>query len=226
MGRREKKTTKINREKILLTATRLVKERGVANISLADISKAVKISKGTLYYYYPSKSDLVFDITEQSMNHMTRKIIDWVEKSREAKAPEDILKVVFDTILKARSRGQIHLYIIQEALMDESLRKRFCEEYAKWRKMIEEGLNRILPEGKNNSGLARIILVTIYGLLLQTLIGAERAPLDEITSFFIDAGRKVEAPVSKQDKFSAPSADAVSGAIPAAGPIASPNPEA
>ncbi len=226
MGRREKKTTKINREKILLTATRLIKERGVANISLADISKAVRISKGTLYYYYPSKSDLVFDITEQSMNHMTRKIIDWVEKSREAKAPEDILKVVFDTILKARSRGQIHLYIIQEALMDESLRKRFCEEYAKWRKMIEEGLNRILPEGKNNSGLARIILATIYGLLLQTLIGAEKVPLDEITSFFVDAGRKVEAPASKQGNFTTPSEIDASEAAAAADSASSPIPEA
>lgn len=188
MGRREKKTTKINRERILLVATRLIKERGVSDISLADIAAAVKISKGTLYYYYPSKSDLIFDITEQSMNHMTRKIIQWVEKSREETPPQDILKVVFDTILKARSRGQIHLYLILEALRDEALRKRFCDEYAKWRGMIEEGLGQVLPGGKNNALLARIILATIYGLLLQSLIGVEKAPLDDITEFFVSAG--------------------------------------
>ena len=221
MGRREKKTTKINREKILLTATRLIKERGVANISLADISQAVKISKGTLYYYYPSKSDLVFDITEQSMNHMTQKILQWVEKGREAKTPEEILKVVFDAILKARSRGQIHLYIIQEALMDESLRKRFCEEYSKWRKMIEEGINQLLPEGKNNQLLARIILATIYGLLLQTLIGVERAPLDDISSFFIDAGRKADGPKRRPNLPNQPAPEAAEGdsEAPAAVPV-------
>ena len=187
MGRREKKTTKVNRERILLIASRLIKEKGVSHISLADIAAAVKISKGTLYYYYPSKGDLIFDITEQSMNHMTRKILQWVEKSREETSPEDILKVVFDTILKARSRGQIHLYLILEALMDEALRKRFCDEYGKWRDMIHTGLNQVLPEGKNNAVLARVILATIYGLLMQTLLGVEKAPLDEISRFFVTA---------------------------------------
>jgi AcrR family transcriptional regulator len=187
MGRREKKSTKINREKILLTATRLIKERGVSNVSLADIAGAVKISKGTLYYYYPSKSDLIFDITELSMDHMTKKIFEWVEKSREVTSPEDILKIVFDTVLKARSRGQIHFYLILEALTDEPLRKRFCDEYTRWRDMIEEGLNGVLPAGKNNPVLARIMLATIYGLLLQSLLGVEKTPLDDITSFLVSA---------------------------------------
>jgi AcrR family transcriptional regulator len=196
MGRKEKKSTKINREKILLIATRLIKENGISNISLADIAAAVKISKGTLYYYYPSKSDLIFDITEQSMNHMTRKLIQWVEKSKQETSPADILRVVFDTILKARSRGQIHVYLILEALMDESLRKRFCDEYQKWRSMIEEGLNQVLPNGRNNSVLARVMLATIYGLLIQTLLGVEKAPVDDITGFLVSAGGPILPPAA------------------------------
>jgi len=187
MGRREKKTTKTNRERILVAATRLMKEKGVAYISLADIAEAVKISKGTLYYYYPSKGDLIFDITEQSMNHMTRKIIDWVEKSREEKPAEDILKIVFDTILKARSRGQIHLYLILEALTSEQLRKRFCDEYEKWRSMIQEGLDRIRPGGGDNAILSGIVLAAIYGLLIQNLLGVPKPPLDHIGRFFLSA---------------------------------------
>ncbi len=187
MGRREKKTTKINRERILLVATRLMKEKGVAYISLADIAAAVKISKGTLYYYYPSKGDLIFDITEQSMNHMTRKIIEWVEKSREETPAEDILKIVFDTILKTRSRGQIHLYLILEALTDDALRKRFCDEYEKWRSMIRQGLDRIQPQGRDNAALSGIILAAIYGLLIQNLLGVPKPPLDQISRFFLSA---------------------------------------
>lgn len=187
MGRKEKKTTKINREKILFTAARLMKERGVSNISLSDIAKAVKISKGTLYYYYPSKHDLVFDIAEQSMNHMTQKIFQWLEKSKEDVPPSEILKIVFDTILRAKSRGQIHFYLMLEALSDESLRERFCQEYAKWKEMILDGLNRILPQGKENSLLSQIILASIYGFLLQTLLGLEKPPLDQISKFLVMA---------------------------------------
>ena len=187
MGRKEKKTTKFNREKILFTAARLMKERGVSNISLSDIARTVKISKGTLYYYYPSKHDLVFDIAEQSMNHMTQKIFQWVEKSKEDVRPDEILKIVFDTIIRAKSRGQIHFYLMLEALSDETLRQRCCQEYAKWKEMILDGLNRILPQGKENSLLSQIILASIYGFLLQTLLGMEKPPLDQISTFLITA---------------------------------------
>jgi AcrR family transcriptional regulator len=188
MGRKEKKTTVVNRERILNTAARLIKEKGVSRISLADIANAAKISKGTLYYYYPSKGALVFDVAEHSMNLMTQKIFSWVERSREGTSPEDILKIVFDTILKARSRGQIHLYLILEALSDEALRGKFCDEYGKWLAMIQSGLERILPQRKDAALLAQIILAAIYGLLLQSLLGAPRPPLEEISRFFVSAG--------------------------------------
>jgi AcrR family transcriptional regulator len=183
MGRREKKTTKINREKILLTATRLIKERGIANISLADISAEVKISKGTLYYYYPSKSALVFDITEQSMNHMTDKIVKWVEKSKPGTPPEQILRLVMDALLKTRGRAQVHLYLLQESLLDDGVRRRFSEEYGKWLGIIESGLSRIFPDNPDTATLSRIILATIYGLIVQTLLGADKPDIERIAAY-------------------------------------------
>jgi AcrR family transcriptional regulator len=183
MGRRQKRTTRINKDKILLAATRLIKERGVAGLSLADISAEVGISKGTLYYYYPSKSALVFDITEQNMNHMTAKIIQWIEKSSQGTRPKDILKVVLETILKGRARGQVHLYLIQEAMNDEILRRRFSQEYAKWGSMFEQGLNKIFPGNPENAVLAKLMLAAVYGLLIQGLLGGEKPATDRIAGF-------------------------------------------
>jgi AcrR family transcriptional regulator len=200
MGRRQKTTTFINRERILSTAARLIKEKGVSLISLADIAAAVKISKGTLYYYYPAKSDLIFAIAEESMNQMTQKILRWVEKSRDGTAPENILKIVFDTILRARSRGQIHLYLILEALNDAALRRRFCDEYGRWLTMIRCGLDRILPAGKDTALLAQIILAAIYGFLLCSFIDAPRPPLDEISRFFVSASSAAGADPAEADE--------------------------
>ena len=194
MGRKPKTTTALNRARILDTTARLIKERGLSAISLADIASAVHMSKGTLHYYYPSKSELIFDIAEQSMNHMTQKIFRWVDKSREATSPEDILKIVFDTILKARSRGQIHLYLILEALTDEALRKRFCDEYAKWLDIIKSGLDSILPPGRDTALLSQIILTTIYGLIVRSFLGASKPPLEEISRFLVSSPAALSAP--------------------------------
>ena len=49
------------RERILESAAALMEERSFFDISLADIARAARISKGTLYYYYNSRYFVRFD---------------------------------------------------------------------------------------------------------------------------------------------------------------------
>ncbi len=174
------------REKIIQAASRLIIENGIANTSLADIAREVGISKGTLYYYYPSKGELIFDISERHMRFITDKIFTWIEGSRKGLQPEELLKVVFRTIISSETRGHIHVYLIQEALTaDSSLKARFVQEYDKWAKLIEEGLRKINDDDQETdySTLSRIILPLIDGLLVQHLLGARKNFLDEITRY-------------------------------------------
>src|SRR6056297_2174349 len=137
-----------NREKIIQTAAKLIIEKGVANTSLADIADEVGISKGTLYYYYSSKGDLIFDISVRHMEHITNTIISWVESQGRREGAERVLRMVVETVLKSETRGYIHFYLIQEALSGnhESLRVRFTEEYDRWIDLIGEGMRLIMPE--------------------------------------------------------------------------------
>ena len=60
MVQKKKRNSKSdNKAKILKSAIRLIGENGVEGTSLSDIAKDVGISKGTLYYYYSTKSDIV-----------------------------------------------------------------------------------------------------------------------------------------------------------------------
>jgi len=52
------------RDLILQQGNRLFAERGFAAISLEDIAAAVGIKRESLYYYYPGKYDLLYDIIE------------------------------------------------------------------------------------------------------------------------------------------------------------------
>lgn len=58
------------REHIFQTALRLFFERGYDNTSLKDIAEAAQVSTGTLYRYFPTKSDLLFQIRENSQKHL------------------------------------------------------------------------------------------------------------------------------------------------------------
>jgi AcrR family transcriptional regulator len=172
------------REKIIQVASHLIIENGIANTSLADIAREVGISKGTLYYYYPSKGELIFDISERHMRFITDKIFAWIEGSRKGLQPEDLLKVVFRTIISSQTRGHIHVYLIQEALTSNSpLKQRFVQEYENWARLIEQGLRKINDDDADYSTMSRVILPLIDGLLVQHLLGARESFLDEITRY-------------------------------------------
>jgi AcrR family transcriptional regulator len=47
----------------------------VEKTSLAEISAKAKISKGTLYYHFSTKNDLVFAVTEMHMESLTENLL-------------------------------------------------------------------------------------------------------------------------------------------------------
>ena len=67
MARTAKGSGRDNRRKILETAMDMIGRKGVDKITLSGISEASGISKGTLYYYYSTKNDLIFDIADLHM---------------------------------------------------------------------------------------------------------------------------------------------------------------
>ncbi len=184
------------REKIIQGASKLMIERGIANTSLADIADEVGISKGTLYYYYPSKGELIFDISERHIRHITNKIFAWMEESGTGLQPEEVLRLVFKIIVSSHTRGNIHVYLIQEALTDSPfLKRRFVQEYKNWQDLIEDGLKRILAKGKDYKLLAGVILAALDGLLLQHLLGVQHVPLDDISRYLLNAQTEQETTV-------------------------------
>ncbi len=187
-----------NREKIIQAAAKLIIEKGVANTSLADIADEVGISKGTLYYYYATKGDLIFDISVRHMEHITNTIIAWINGHGRDPQPELVLQMVIETVLKSETRGYIHFYLIQEALSGnhESLKIRFTEEYDRWLDLIEQGLRLILPKDTDFKTISRVLLSAIDGLLVQNLLGQGPLPLREISRFFAYSKGELTRPVS------------------------------
>lgn len=178
-------TSPNTKQKIIDIARTLMMEKGVADTSLSDIAKAAGISRGTLYYYYPSKSGLVCDITEQHFNSITEKLVSWIDSADKQTTPEEILKVVFETILKQKTRTKLHLYLLQDAALNNpQTMAYFREKYKEWRLLIENELNKVFA-GNCDRVRARsfIILAALDGLIIQTVVGSETIPLEEIVEY-------------------------------------------
>ena len=163
--------------------------KGASQTSLSDIARAVGISKGTLYYYYPSKSELIFDITDRHMRQVTRDLLNWISHTREELPPQRILQVVYSSLLKVEKRGVLHLYLIQEAVSyNPSLQQRFLEIYREWQQMLLEGLTEILGPQEDNEILAELILASLDGVIIQSVLGRKKIPIEEMTKFLLKKG--------------------------------------
>ena len=180
------KKEKGNRDKILNAATELIIKKGPRNTSLADIAESVDISKGTLYYYYKTKSELIYDVTEKHMDNITHQILNKMRLLKKGSSPMMILEMVFDTVLEAQTRTQLHIYLLHEAITNnEFLKERFRDTYQKWKYLFVRGLGDYLEDKNRTKTLAELILACIDGTMIQKMLGIKNAPISEVSAFLL-----------------------------------------
>jgi AcrR family transcriptional regulator len=69
-GLRERKKRR-TRQHIADTAARLFGERGYEHVAVVDVAEAAEVSEQTVYNYFPTKQDLVFDLEEDLSDRLT-----------------------------------------------------------------------------------------------------------------------------------------------------------
>ncbi|MBS3757184.1 MAG: TetR/AcrR family transcriptional regulator [Desulfobacterales bacterium] len=180
------------RQQIVEAATQVIARKGVEKTSLNDIAEAAGISKGSLYYYYASKNDLIFDITETHINQISRNLFDIIENSRETTEWKDILNILFERIMAAETRGRLHLYLLQQALNGNTeLAERFRKKYGEWNATIREGFSKIDLESSEYTVLSTLIIAALDGCLIQSMLGLNISPATEIINYL-----DVKVPIS------------------------------
>jgi AcrR family transcriptional regulator len=173
----------VKRQKIIEAGSRLVVQKGIEKTSLADIAEEAGISKGSLYYYYASKNELIFDITEAHINQISENLFTIIEESKGNASWEELLKILFERILDADTRGRLHLYLVQQALNDNNdLKQRFRKKYQEWKIMITEGFAMLEPNVTNQNVLSSLIIAALDGFLIQSLLELDTISGDDFVS--------------------------------------------
>lgn len=177
-----------NRQKIIDAATNLVMERGVKGTSLADIARTAGISKGTLFYHFSAKDDLIYELTNQHFDELTRASLKRVAQMQDTSLSELLYDGLL-TILQAEDRGKLNLYLLQEAVTENPLlQNRFAAKYQEFNQMMREYLDIVLPQiDPEKSKILSILLVSILdGLIIQWLLNPDAIPVKDIAALIAD----------------------------------------
>lgn len=182
MGKMKNADSAKTREKIISTAAFLITKQGAEHTSLSDIARESGISKGTLYYYYPTKSELLFEITNRHMKRLSEDILYWVSKMSEDLPAEKILQAVYSLLTRASKRGRLHLYLIYDGISgNEASALRVRKIYEEWKNTVKEGLGKIIRDNSNKDILAELILACLDGIFIQTSLGIKDIPIERMT---------------------------------------------
>jgi AcrR family transcriptional regulator len=175
-----------NREVILAAAERLMSRKGVGDSSLADIASDAGVSRGTLYYHFRSKEDLILAIAEGHMKALTARFAALAEKGG---GLADLLKRLFVELLADTTRSALHIHLMHGVFEGSgNVRSRMEASYADWialagRELAPFGLGR-----KEAEVAARLIVAAIDGLILQKRVAPEGGGVGEgrVASYLAD----------------------------------------
>ncbi|GAA0712852.1 TetR/AcrR family transcriptional regulator [Paraclostridium ghonii] len=172
------------KENILLSATELITKNGIKNTSLSDIAKAVNISKGTLYYHYSSKDDLISEIANIHLNAITESILKCIQGMDRNNHKEQVINLIMEKISDIENQGRIHMYVVCEAITgNETLRKQIKLKYIEWRHTLKSEIIKI--SSKDAEALSFLLVSIVDGLVIQGLLKAESLPFENIADFLV-----------------------------------------
>ncbi len=159
-----------SRDLILAAAEAVVSERGVEAASLADIAKAAGVSRGTLYYHYPSKDSLVLDIAERHMAALTDRIFE-LARSEGPGGLTLMLEALVREILADDTRSATHVHLVQCAFEgNEAVRERMAVSYRGWIDMVVEELARLGLASRKDEEVGSLVVAVLDGLVMQKRI--------------------------------------------------------
>ena len=132
-------------ESILSTASWFIQERGAHGMSLGDIAKELGLSKGTLYYHYPSKQSVINAVAERCIKTLSDRLFSWVDSIGEGADAEGVLGSLCDAMLDEPGlRLFVALYNADEP--ESKLEEDVDRAMSEWNVCLEVGALRMQPE--------------------------------------------------------------------------------
>lgn len=178
---------KDQKKNIIEAARRVISKQGVQGATIRAISTEAKVSTGSFYHYFSSKEEVLYSVMDESLSVASR-----ISKATKEQNPDRSLLIdeITENILKRmkkNSDNKIQFYLAKEAMLgDKALQEKFKEKYGEWLGQTKSLLQYIYnkPETKYDDALTALLIGAIDGVVLQTLLKANTASVEEITKVY------------------------------------------
>jgi AcrR family transcriptional regulator len=138
------------RERILEAAEELFAAKGFYETAMDEIVKTAKISKGGVYFHFPSKEELFFALLDRLAEKLQREVEIAIAKRRGALAKiEGALEAVLKTLAGKRRLAQILLR--QGYGLGPDFERKRLEIYSRFAQVIRKHLDEAVAEGSIES---------------------------------------------------------------------------
>lgn len=156
-------------------ASLLFQYNGVHAASLNDIAAEAGLSKGTLYYHYPTKEQLVLEIAEEHFAQITEVIFAWIDGLDAARPAFDLLLPLTERLLANREGLRLHFALMSEAMREEGeLRERLHTKLREWEVMLDVGALKMTgPGAQRFRRYCKSYISLVNGYAMHTLVDEE-----------------------------------------------------
>jgi TetR/AcrR family transcriptional regulator, transcriptional repressor for nem operon len=160
------------RERIVVAASELISERGIAETSLDDVIEHAGVSKSQLYHYFEDRAALLRAVVA----HNTESVIGYLGEVDDSwTAIRSWLDSLVEVQVERRGCGGCPLgsLVPQLAETDEEARHALVDSFARWEALLRDGLRSMQARGKlgrraDPGELATATMAAIQGGLLLT----------------------------------------------------------
>src|SRR5688572_13462134 len=91
---RRQKKTELKREAILRSAAAAFRSKGYHGTSMEDISEQLLMTKGSLYYYFKDKEEILFACHDFSLDRVLERTREVLEEQKGAPAAEKLSALI------------------------------------------------------------------------------------------------------------------------------------
>lgn len=168
---------------ILDAAEHLLTQKSLKEITLAEIAEDADVAKGTVYYYYKNKEDILFAVFDRYLADQWNQLNEWTSNTAKDTRLPRLIKYV---LARDTDNTGLRLHFIFEAADgNEVLRQKLLARYLKFEKEIAKKIQE-RTKGIDSDYLSWLTLMVSDGLIIQKALGNQQLDADK----FIAAAEK------------------------------------
>lgn len=194
MGKAEENKQK-KRKALLSQAFSLFMNKGISNTSISEIAQHAGVGKGTFYFYFRDKDDLIEKLIAQKAEQLLMNAVHALEAHREIDSVEDKLVLIADSLLEQLNEDSRLLKFINKNLNFGIYKKALLREEVKTDFDVMASYYDLISSDGSKWKDADLMLYTIVELVSSTchsiILNHDPVDLESYKPYLFECIRKI-----------------------------------